>query len=126
MIRTVNIDTMPAGREMDALVAEKVMGMKVSKKGGLRWRVNRRTELLSKYSTSISAAWEVVEKLKDAMSTIGMAGTFNMEFDLESGQWEVGYTDLDYDKGWCWEDGWPVMADTAPLAICRASLKAKQ
>ncbi len=75
-------------------------------------------------SQSIGAAWEVVEKLKDAMSTIGMAGTFNMEFDLESRQWEVGYTDLDYDKGWCWEDGWPVMADTAPLAICRAALKA--
>lgn len=100
---------MPAGREMDALIAEKVMGHVVNKNAKLftRWE----TEIgysegftsLSRYSTDIRDAWEVVEKfpvfyfesckeLKEYFSMIGS--------DFESS----------------------ATAETAPLSICRSAL----
>lgn len=56
------------GRALDALVAEKVMGFNVVREQG-EWIEKRRGKdatniyTLGFYSTSISAAWEVVEKL---------------------------------------------------------------
>lgn len=55
---------MKAGRELDALVTEKVMSMEPSKDGGYH-RKNRNDtfQITPHYSTDIAAAWKVVEAL---------------------------------------------------------------
>lgn len=62
---------MKPGSELDALVAEKVMGLERVMTPGfgmeVGWRPihsNLGASPLKSYSTDISAAWEVVEKMK--------------------------------------------------------------
>ena len=118
---------MNAGRELDALVAEKVMGYyKATPESigrGVRcWNKEgdcATTEFSP--STDIAAAWEVVEKL-----------TKNLH-EVKDGEWvldRLGYLDGQYR---CWfamnvsdDVRWDIFAeaDTAPLAICLAALKA--
>jgi hypothetical protein len=142
----VKIDEMPAGREMDALVAEKVMGEKLcagveawaAVSGAIchglldgpnhinptqpyrqdgRWTF----AMVPTYSTDIAAAWQVFERLMDiADEQNGRAKRiiWNTPFCLFRGEalWYVAY---DYEH--CEEAG---RGDTAALAICRAALKA--
>ena len=119
---------MEAGRELDALIAEKVMGWEATA-DGLYWDARqKRTRLvlgsaIAKKreemgiengpgfvfapSTDIAAAWEVVEKA-DLWSLYGSIG------------------DGPYRACIQFEDREGLMtADTAPLAICLAALKAK-
>ena len=97
------IERMPAGPEMDAMVAEKVMGCR-----GL-FRHSDGTPLcechglrpVPRYSTSIAAAWEVVRKARSIC--------------IDRGR--------DYATYQCCFNGSISVADPAPLAICRAALK---
>jgi hypothetical protein len=100
---------MEAGRELDALVAEKVMGWPI-KHGNwsgpihaeYAWRI-------PEYSTDIAAAHCVIEKI---MKTHFM---YSLNASHESGHWCVFYP----------SEGAPVegeYANTAALAICRAAL----
>lgn len=121
----------PVGRELDAAIAEKVMG--------LEWRpwkpyaapqgwfpkdapeCNERTgdDLaidadgylpdLPMYSYDITEAWEVVEKARQLVS-------LEVEFALYANE------DSTWDAAFGMEGG--VKADTAPHAICLAALKA--
>lgn len=120
------IRALPAGRELDALVAEQVMGWKRVEKGHVYfWRTKEMVaELLREhpdvlavdyfpcpyFSTEIAAAWEVVEELARRC--------WHLSLDYPSGnsRWE-----------WmaCFRPQPPgsfVYADTAPVAICRAAL----
>lgn len=103
------MESLKPGRELDALIAEKVMGWKppefidgVSLER--RWKNDRgEFDSLPRYSTDIAAAWEVVEKIG---LIIGKNGPVWDAQDL----WDL-----------------PVYfasADTAPHAICLAALKA--
>lgn len=98
--KRTDIDSLPAGRELDALIHDKVMG--------LEWCIEHPE--LQPYSTDISAAWEVVEKLNhhgfllSFLNTRSPGNRYLVEFR---------------DKG-----DYVAAADTAPLAICRAALKA--
>jgi len=141
-VTTNNIDSLEAGREMDALVATEVMGLPPWKEfvledipgepcGGfgdycnadLHWKHNdqikeRGINDLKRpwdYSTSISAAWQVVEKLHS------LGWVVDVTVDNGTGRyckvWKMG------------NDGRDVGSEerdalTAPLAICRAALKA--
>lgn len=105
---------MKAGRELDALIAEKVMGLIAYKVQLVAPppRVRTIDELqrvgspLPHYSADIAAAWEVVEKA-DLWSLYGSIG------------------DGPYRACIQFEDREGLMtADTAPLAICLAALKA--
>jgi len=142
----MTIDDLQGGGELDALIAEKVMGWKKvycqtifetirglppwtrwwgqKQNAEGRWR---KTDL-PKYSGDISAAWEVVEKLLD--------------FRIYHGASEGGYAGGPEWTAYCrigslgnpfWPSGQPTNetyrgisgnAPTAPLAICRAALKA--
>jgi hypothetical protein len=90
---------LPAGRALDAEIAEKVMGYDIS------------FSPLPHYSTDIAAAWLVVEQMR------------------EMGYWpKVSYL-VDWDTVAKWHVDFLVSpntayqtADTAPLAICRAAL----
>jgi hypothetical protein len=103
---------MPAGREIDALVAEKVMGLPGKTViDGTTYYCG-----IDIYSTSISAAWEVVEKVKETKAIwVGnerdgewmcLIGEPNMNVLLPEAATEA--------------DGF---APSEELAICRAALK---
>jgi hypothetical protein len=137
----VDVSTLPAGRELDALVAERVMGMvwrhSDSPPAGFRsprmydtpWRwlipsdnaYPRATgdekpylENIPHYSTDIAAAFQVVEKLRaDDYQVIVVCEPVG-----EKRQFSCEIARLS-DRGSDVETG-----DTAPLAICHAALRA--
>lgn len=121
---------MEAGRELDALIAEKVMGFIAYKVQLVAPPPRVRTmdelqhigEPLPHYSTNIADAWEVVEKL---------GRWHGFDFMIVMPDPEQTFHLRTYEAGWyeATNDG-PERrvvsdADTAPLAICLAALKAK-
>ena len=103
---------MNAGRELDAMIAEKVMGVEVN------WREIRRTEAAGgnyrelvgtpRYSTDIAAAWEVVTRFANERYYV------RLELDADGVWWaQIGSA----------EDA---PAKSPPLAICLAALKAME
>ena len=119
------IDVMPAGREMDALVAERVMVLKVDYEFDdprVPEFVDRYDEwgYLPEYSTDIAATWLVVEKLVDNCDMI--------DFFIEcwsDGEWFVASHPMGYSsrKPQATCDGKITGKPSAPLAICRMALK---
>ena len=119
---------MTPGPELDALVAEKVMGIAGDCPGDQNewhsgWQCDTCwntgmwgedfTHAFKPYSASIAAAWEVVEKL----ATLLPDGDIHIE-RLDGEVWGVGT---------CHEaSGWKgfISGKTAPHAICLAALKA--
>lgn len=92
---------MKPGREVDALVAEKVMGWTISE--GFYYGPGERVPAnIPRYSTDIAAAWEVVEKMR------GAAGFMLVNF--AGGGWQADIGDA------CEH------AETAAHAICLAAL----
>lgn len=127
-----------AGPQLDALVAEKVMGWRVFRleqamhdgntprphcvymptPDGEALQVFRESGDLDWWqpSTKIEAAWEVVEKLKIVVVPITTGGWIaRAGMDIPR----------DGDEIWTGGTGWSD-ADTAPLAICRAALRAQE
>ncbi len=103
---------MKPGRELDALVAEKVMGYETVYSGA-NYYVERTYSPVPLYSTDISAAWEVVEKLacmKDEVNVFYDCGAWFCNTGVDAnGEWSIERS------GSC---------ATAPHAICLAALKA--
>lgn len=103
---------MKPGRELDALVAGKVMGYtthgQFREKNGVRVMIDR-------YSADIAAAWEVVEKsINWGGMEIGCYGNAN-------GKWFVAST---YTTNAKIGKSVSATAHTAPEAICKAALLA--
>jgi len=102
-------------RQLDALIAEKVMGWTdfVPKENSPQFDVTAtppkwdcmRYQRVPDYSTSIAAAWEVVEKFP-RFEIVGSENRWAVLFDRES--------DIDY-----------VIDESVTKAICLAALKAK-
>lgn len=133
----MNYDTMLAGREMDALVAEKVMGWKKGDAAGTPvWYTPEpdgamfARRLCVAWCPSapdrISDAWEVVEKIRQRQWTVELNGH---EW-YDGGRWECVLKDaLDDERSRASDmkrngpggGGWA--EPSAPLAICRAALK---
>lgn len=111
---------MEAGREMDALVARRVMGfvdLGPLQFEDLRWQkptVDGVVVLgrLPRYSTDIAAAWQVVEKLQS------MAYWVNINTTCDVGLYDVQV------RLWSDINDIAVVFVPAPLAICRAALLA--
>lgn len=125
---------MKAGRELDALVAEKVMGFK---EHPIPWLNKEQTVLapdcvevsphtarigcstllfVPHYSTSIADAWQVWEKMKTLKHNIKVELASSGEYPEET---EVGVQWFDDIEGY----GPFYCLGTAPLAICKAALK---
>ena len=104
---------MTPGRELDALVAEKVMEWKVDyiPRFGAAVLVGGLSGIACPpYSTDIGAAWEVVEKVPYALCLMRVDGKWRAQF------WEFGkYTSRPQGEA---------DAPTAPHAICLAALRA--
>jgi len=112
----------PAGRQMDAWIAEYVMGWKITvySDGHIAFEDGSpygRHEVHFKPSTNIAVAWEVVEKFAHRAINKTAAEMGFSAFGLTaypSGGWECrigGLKDSPVEK-------------TVPLAICRAALLA--
>lgn len=116
---------MEPGRELDALVAEKVMGLEITKiANGHMWfrdGVTLRSPI-PHYSTDIAAAWLVVEKMSsdgwihEITEHINDSQIKCAMFANRSGHYES------YERSWD-DEQWAV-SGTAPHAICLAALKA--
>lgn len=115
----MHIDDMPANREMDALVAEKVMGLEVLSPANslpdddrVRPRGSTKKwltcEPLPHYSTDIAAAWQIVERFRFFVVPWG---------NPSGGEWAVAD---------CRDEHLALhilaSAESAPLAICRTAL----
>jgi hypothetical protein len=124
-----------AGRELDALVAEKVMGCSpvkgtachcggypnkhhnMSKQGyphDPHANIHGPTRELAYYSTDIAAAWLVVEKFEYVQLEI-------MKDGVDCEIWKS--TNRPFEE---WTPVSTASADTAPLAICEAALAATE
>jgi len=124
-----DIDNLEAGRELDALVAEKVMGWKRGEGigGDPIWLTDvtdwipyiNDHPLAWNPSASISAAWTVLEKFRrDGKEWELVIGLNNYTISNMS-------SDGQFLNGWTYNDGIILVdAPTAPLAISRAALKA--
>lgn len=109
---------MKVGNELDALIAEKVMGHEVSRYGDTDAWYDEQGHWIKPYSTDIAAAWQVVNKIADSRDPHWFS------IDRWYGTWVAGWRCGDSapdDPSWELE----MTADTAPLAICLAALKAK-
>jgi hypothetical protein len=122
-----------SSREKDALVAEKVMGLKAVKttwgKGKYSsWSIGEPdydysadcpegalANPLKLFSTDIAAAWEVVEELYGSYP--GNAFSLKLPYDGVYSAWFL--------LGDTYQQGLASNMDSAPLAICLAALKAK-
>lgn len=100
--------SMAAGRELDALVAEKVMGVPVTA-NKKRFKYTH----IAPFSTNISAAWEVVEKI-DPDNRILISDVIGGGFTCYI-KWYRGGIDTMLVTA---------TSPTAPEAICKAALLA--
>ena len=115
-------------REIDKLVAEKVFGRHVhdyTQVSAMKWRCqtcNRldytgQTTVPHAYSTDIAAAWQVVAKMRLFVGPTDAWPRHQMEMDKANWVAWATYPNID-------EAMFAVFADTAPMAICLAALKA--
>ncbi len=112
---------MKAGRELDALVAEKVMGWVFQK--ATRpfeypgWSLPngdfKNIAELPPVSTNIAAAWQVVEKVRELTVSLNNADGWECCFSTTNGSFLVAGDEEFYGR-----------ASTAPHAICLAALRA--
>lgn len=98
-------------RKIDALIAEHVMGFKIYEDHTMNKPCVDTLFNIPNYSTDISAAWGVVEKVGCIRAGESTVDCFSLN------HWPEGY-----EVEWGFE---PVTAKTAPMAICLAALKAK-
>jgi len=104
-------DDLAVGPELDVEVAEKVMGWEQDAPGSIWWRVGQRLIEVPPFSTDISAAWQVVEHMRRRGRFVQITCPVGDEIAV----------DIEGPRGETLESSW---AETAPLAICRAALKA--
>jgi len=107
--------TIEAGRKLDGLVGQEVMGVKVEYPFGSRYPYYLREgkwDTVAPYSTDIKAAWEVVEKLR--------GHEFRMHNEYHDEKWH-GYCGIEQpeDLG---EGYFSATAEYLPEAICKAAL----
>jgi hypothetical protein len=122
-----------AGRELDTLVAEKVMGLTADKEhcpycgaemwiGALRSRCSSCSEWrygwYKNYSDDISAAWEVIEKLETHPDQI-LFSLVRKGAEMHLLKWCAEFRKCLGSQKYYYAE-----AKTAPLAICRAALLA--
>jgi hypothetical protein len=131
----MNIDQMSPGREMDALLAAKVMGLLwdetrcricgwpsfkditagcTKESCSLRPAPERRADEPAPWSTDIATTWKMVEALEVKGCLLLRVGK-----EFGEGQWLAQFA-KGKTYGGCFEHA---RGDTATLAICRAALK---
>ena len=132
-------DELQAGRELDALVAEKLFGWThvgtsaaygyppdstiptEEREPAVGWPPRAYTKQVPKYSTDIAAAWQVVEKLSEKYRVC-----VHRRANGDVGEGDNLYEIVIWLDFWNCDPEKPlavIRAMTAPLGICRAALK---
>ena len=122
------MDKLESGRELDDLVAEKVMGYRIPVQESL---IGNEWSPIPHYSTDIAAAWQVIEKLTSQNAGPDKACIEAIINTPKYPGWPTYVRDgeEEHQDEWCveWVDGIDTIdvafGKTAPLAICRAALK---
>lgn len=116
------IDGLPAGLELDALISVRVMGFEektvgniVCGDGGTWALANARRA----YSTDIAAAWEILRIPLACQPIVERTNKIAEEWECD-----FGFTTQREPNGCAQCTHASAKAPTAPLAICRAALKA--
>ncbi len=127
----MNINTMPAGRELDALVATKVMGWRTAHFDASygKWigvPLDDYWEDVPAYSTDLAAAWPLLDRFGFVVGPHFQAGWSTDPSGMPRDGWFV-FRDWEssvrstFDED---SDRWALaIAETLPLALCRAALK---
>lgn len=117
---------MKAGRELDALVGQKVMGWTRAYDRRLKgewWSAPEDPQGFyadfPEWSTDISAAWVVVEKMRERGFWFRMSTPFSLKGTTLFG----GFTSHN-STGWNGRPDYGHAAESAPEVICLAALKA--
>lgn len=110
-------EVMQAGRALDALIAEKVMGwIEIEGESGIDPEFDPDGILkVPRYSTDIAAAFEVLEKL----NKLGFGHTIAKQYDITNSRWVHS---VSVNK--VFERGVQAVTDSVPLAVCLCALKA--
>ena len=117
----MDVREMKAGRELDNLIAEFVMGAIDKDFDEIytnEWRFKRENGTWfpsCHYSTEISAAWEIVEKMREVGYFIRLA---DQDKFFRARFYDPEFLPVE-------KPSW-VKAETAPEAICKAALLAKE
>ena len=111
------VDSLQAGRRLDVIIAREVFGYQVVNIDDEPYIETEKLEYASvpEYSTDVSAAWEVIQKMVEAKVLMNISygtKTWNVNFSTQK-----QYRKLVYDSS---------TAETITLAICRAALKSCQ
>jgi hypothetical protein len=107
---------MKPGNDLDSLVAEKIIGYKITTgHTGEKYLDGFSISKIPSYSKDISAAWEVVKKMS-LLSRLWLSGSCNKWYVLEIEHNEWG------EPGRVLEDVIPGGCNSAPEAICKAAL----
>lgn len=119
---TMDVDTMPVGREMDVLMATDVMGFTLLPNLGVPYIKGMVGDagIVPHYSKDIAAAWQVLERFNigiicDPTEQDGNMWRAFVPY-IMAGCFGEYYIDLDIKH--------MSLAKTAALAICRAAYKA--
>jgi hypothetical protein len=129
------------GRELDALIAEKVMGWRLLKQmvippkaiaglpSGIKDDGKVEYKDIPPYSTDIAAAWTVVEKIKKLKvvrkDALGNDITLDFHISCDGDRWLAEWHFCSsYAEGSDDISEHSVFEDTPPHAICLAALKA--
>lgn len=119
-----------AGRELDALIHECIFGHEVKRHGDPdQWVTLAEPDnpaagwwFVPCYSTDLLAAWDAAEKVAARNGDTIFSVTRNsLDGERMGGEAKYFCTIEDVSDG---IEEWEASADTAPLAICRAALKA--
>jgi hypothetical protein len=113
---------MEAGREMDALIAERVFGRQTGRWGSFSLMDGGDDAVAvetPRYSTDIAAAWEIVPRLEARYGRFDITQIWGLD---ARGDWQCTLGKQGWESvGAIYVTGF---ASTAPLAICRAALQA--
>lgn len=116
-------DAMKPGRELDALVAEKVMGWVRPAMDSpyivddpIHGKLAYLSGEIPHYSADIAAAWEIIEKLR---------GGYHVTLESFGSHWRCDISVITASVASGTKGNGQGRADTAPMAICLAALKAK-
>jgi hypothetical protein len=114
---------MRPGREVDATVAQEVLGYTVKVKKKELWEVTPKGERpLRKYSKDIGAAWEVVEKLNMTLISIENGQWFAL---VGLGRaWKNPAEFLLYLQSGQFAQAGAAVGEDAPMTVCLAAIKA--
>lgn len=114
-----------AGRELDRVIAQRVMGYPVTQqKREVFEGTPKGTRPLQSYSTDIAAAWEVVEHM--GITLIPVEGGMWFAFVGASERWKSPADFIRYLQQENFADAGAAVGESAPLTICIAAIKAAE